>query len=276
MLSNASLDIAFHDMNFIEQCSLVPFLSHTIKKNDSRKEIDDEYIKMFWVGLMEGDGSIQVNHWRKKSLQYRLIIKLSSLPSNYNMLIKIAKVIGGTVRKSGNFVIWVVDDKKKVQELIKIFDKYPLLSSKKNCQLAFLKKCLIENSMDFYLTNRDSKFEDQKGFINTMEESIENKTFTLPIHFHAWLSGFIDAEGCFSIRQSNNHSFSIGQNDDFYLLILIKQYFNIINKVRNTKANFYLLEIYKKEALKKILSHCTDFPLLGEKAESLKRFQTKL
>lgn len=183
MLSNASLDIAFHDMNFIEQCSLVPFLSHTIKKNDSRKEIDDEYIKMFWVGLMEGDGSIQVNHWRKKSLQYRLIIKLSSLPSNYNMLIKIAKVIGGTVRKSGNFVIWVVDDKKKVQELIKIFDKYPLLSSKKNCQLAFLKKCLIENSMDFYLTNRDSKFEDQKGFINTMEESIENKTFTLPIHF---------------------------------------------------------------------------------------------
>ena len=113
MLSNASLDIAFHDMNFIEQCSMVPFLNHTIKKNDFRKVNDDEYIRMFWVGLMEGDGSIQVNHWRKKSLQYRLIIKLSYLPSNYNMLIKIAKVIGGTVRKSGNFVIWVVDDKKK-------------------------------------------------------------------------------------------------------------------------------------------------------------------
>ena len=29
---------------------------------------------MFWVGLMDGDGSIQVNHWRKLSLQYRLVI----------------------------------------------------------------------------------------------------------------------------------------------------------------------------------------------------------
>jgi len=28
---------------------------------------------------------------------------------------------------------------------------------------------------------------------------------------------FIEAEGCFSIRNSNNHSFSIGQNDDRYL-----------------------------------------------------------
>jgi hypothetical protein len=28
---------------------------------------------MFWVGLMDGDGSIQVNHWRNQSLQYRLV-----------------------------------------------------------------------------------------------------------------------------------------------------------------------------------------------------------
>jgi hypothetical protein len=50
---------------------------------------------------MDGDGSIQVNHWRKKSLQYRLVIKLSNLISNYNMLIKIAKVIGGSVKITG-------------------------------------------------------------------------------------------------------------------------------------------------------------------------------
>jgi len=34
-------------------------------------------------------------------LQYRLIIKLSNITSNYNMLIKIAKVIGGSVRITG-------------------------------------------------------------------------------------------------------------------------------------------------------------------------------
>jgi len=56
---------------------------------------------------MDGDGSIQVNHLRKKSLQYRLILKLSNLESNYNMLIEIAKVIGGTVQivGKGKYVI---------------------------------------------------------------------------------------------------------------------------------------------------------------------------
>jgi hypothetical protein len=33
-----------------------------IEKNEDSKESDDEYIKMFWVGLMDGDGNIQVNH----------------------------------------------------------------------------------------------------------------------------------------------------------------------------------------------------------------------
>jgi hypothetical protein len=33
-----------------------------IEKNDDSKVSEDEYIKMFWVGLMDGDGSFQVNH----------------------------------------------------------------------------------------------------------------------------------------------------------------------------------------------------------------------
>jgi len=50
---------------------------------------------------MDGVGDIQVNHIRLESLQYRLIIKLSNTKSNYNMLVEIAKVIGGTVRNIG-------------------------------------------------------------------------------------------------------------------------------------------------------------------------------
>ena len=87
---------------------------------------------------------------------------------------------------------------------------------------------------------------------------------------------FIEAEGCFSIRKSNNHSFSIGQNDDFYLIEAIQQYFKATNKVRNSKGNFYVLEVYKKEVLLNIITHCTNYPLLGEKLESLKNFSQKL
>lgn len=228
-----------------------------------------EYIKMFWVGLIDGDGSIQVNHWRKQSLQYRLVIKLSNLKSNYNMLIEIAKVIGGTVRVTGKGadVIWVVNKKEEIIEIIKIFDTYPLLTSKKICQLEFLKTCLTETSVEKYLSTRNTKFKEQFAIINA------NIDFKLPTYFKGWLSGFIEAEGCFSIRKSHAHSFSIGQNDDLYLIEAIKQYFEASNKVRNPYDNFYFLEVYKKEVLAKIAGHCTNYPLLGEKLESLKKFK---
>jgi hypothetical protein len=64
------------------------------------------------VGLMDGVGKIQVNHRLNEDedeeyLEYQLIIKLSNLRSNYLMLVKIAKVIGGKViiRNNGLHVI---------------------------------------------------------------------------------------------------------------------------------------------------------------------------
>jgi LAGLIDADG endonuclease len=246
---------------------------------------------MFWVGLMEGDGSIQVNHLRKSSLQYRLVIKLSNLTSNYEMLVKIAKVIGGNVRITGKDtdVIWVVNSKETVQKIIKIFDIYPLLTSKKICQLRFLQECIIRNSVDWYLLNRNYKYNEQLSIINSGmlhsrlyknncengDDLPEKGTLILPNYFCAWFSGFIEAEGCFSIRKSNSHSLSIGHNDDIYLINAIKEYINTTNKVRNPYRNFYFLEVYQKETLRFIINHIKFYPLLGEKAESFKNWEQK-
>jgi hypothetical protein len=278
VLANASLDLALHDTDKIELFKLLAFMLPTMpNKNDSN--ISNDYIKMFWVGLMDGDGSIQVNHWRHQSLQYRLVIKLSNITSNYNMLIKIAKVIGGSVMITGKSkdIIWVINRKEKIQEIIKIFETYPLLTSKKICQLEFLKKCLKHNSVDFYLSNRNSKYINQQTILKSDPFGLDNTALgsVLPFYFKEWLSGFIEAEGCFSIRNKNNHSFSIGQNDDFYLINAIKQCLNVTNLVRNPYRNFYSLEVYKKETLQKIINHFNDYPLLGEKAESLKKFNQK-
>ena len=289
VLANASLDIAFHDTVFIFFIGLIlPSLffmtkfdmsSFSLSSNNDfctnglfDKNNYNEYIKMFWVGLMDGDGSIQVNHWRKQSLQYRLVIKLSNIKSNYNMLIEIAKVVGGTVKIIGKAadVIWVVNKKEEIIEIIKIFDTYPPLTSKKICQLAFLKTCLTGISVETYLLNRDLKYNEQLSIITS------NIKFNIPSYFKGWLSGFIEAEGCFSIRKSNNHSFSIGQNDDIYLIEAIKQYFEVTNKVRNPYGKFYFLEVYKKEVLARIITHCINYPLLGEKLESLKKFKDKV
>jgi hypothetical protein len=149
---------------------------------------NNEYIKMFWVGLMDGDGSIQVNHWRYQSLQYRLVIKLSNIISNYNMLIKIAKVIKGNVRITGKGkeIIWVVNDKETIKEIIKIFEIYPLLTSKKICQLEFLKKCLLKNSINWYLSNRNFKYANQIVIIKSDIFGLERNSFFLPNYFKEW------------------------------------------------------------------------------------------
>lgn len=315
ILANASLDIAFHDTVFFvllyssiivqkyiaiaksykNGLSLYSYympdnsVSSSIGYVFSKQNFNNynEYIKIFWVGLMDGKGSIQVNHIGEQFLQYRLIIELSNIKSNYNMLIKIAKVIGGTVIVSSkkDKVIWVVNNKQKIEEIIKIYDFYPPLTSKKICELAFLKTCLTysdildkkimstENIIDNYFLERSLKYNNQSDIINSKSSALNSK---IPNYFKEWLSGFIEAEGYFSIEKSNNHFFSIGQSKDFYLINTIKQYFKIISKIKNPYGEFYFLQVYNKEVLLKIITHCSRYPLLGEKLESLKKLNKEL
>ena len=218
---------------------------------------------------MDGNGSIQVNHRCMKSLQYRLIIKLSNLQSNYNMLLKIAITIGGSVKivKNKKEVIWVVNKKETILEIINIFTIYPPLTSRLTCQLEFLKSCLLNNSVKNYLDKRNLKYDNQLQVIEQFK--IKN---IVSSYFPSWLSGFIEAEGCFSVRVNKNHSFSIGQNDDNYLIQTIKLFFNLSVLVRNPNKRFFSLETYNKQTLNTIIKHCTHYPLLGYKSQSLDKF----
>lgn len=282
VLANASLDIAFHDTVFIVLVANLKTSSQGMASESGLKSINySEYLKMFWVGLMDGDGSIQVNHWRKQALQYRLIIKLSKLESNEAMLIEIAKVIGGTVRITGKGkdVIWVVNNKQEIEKIVKIFDTYPPLTSRKICQLAFLKTCLTNTSVESYLLSRELKFDKQLDIIKSAAAQLDSDALLNTIYFKGWLSGFIEAEGCFCLRENKNHSFSIGQNDDHYLMAAIKGYFEATNSVSGGASpygKFYSLEIYKREILLKIMAHFTSYPLLGEKLVSLNKFSKKV
>jgi hypothetical protein len=289
MLSNASIDVAFHDKNLINNNlnTSQPLKgsggSPRLRYGDYKwfKEINySNYIKKYWVGLMDGDGSIQVNHWRSKNLQYRLIIKLIYNKPNYNMLLLIKNIIGGNVNivDKNKFVIWVVNNKQDIINIIKIFDIYPLLTTNKQAQLIFLKKNLEYNDINWYFNNRNNKYLDNDNIkLNII--NILNKINTSSYYknyFEVWLSGFIEAEGCFSIRKSNNHSFSIGQNNDYYLIEFIKNYFNITNIIRKINKNkniFYLVEVYRKDILLNIIKYSDNNIYLGYKYISYIKFK---
>jgi hypothetical protein len=64
-----------------------------------------------------------------------------------------------------------------VEDIIKIYDTYPPLTSRKICQLAFLKSCLTETSVETYFLNRNLKYKEQLAIINS------NTNYNIPSYF---------------------------------------------------------------------------------------------
>jgi len=181
------------------------------------------------------------------------------------MLLLIKEYVGGNVKINlkQNTVLWVVNSKKDVLKIINILDKYPLLTSRKQLQYSFLKKCLANTDINNYLNTRDSKYLLQSKII----EGNNNLDIINIPYFNAWLSGFTEAEGCFTIRKNKNYSFSISQKYDIYLIKAIRQHFKINNAVRHIPkyGDFYLVETYSKDTLRYIHQHFIKYPLLGQK-----------
>jgi hypothetical protein len=86
VLANASLDIAFHDKS----------INKEIEKEDITRE-NKEYIEPFFVGLLEGNGTITSNLDSSNNIIVRIVIFLKSNSENINMLNIIMETIGGRV-----------------------------------------------------------------------------------------------------------------------------------------------------------------------------------
>lgn len=247
----------------------------------------------FIVGLLDGDGSIQVNHWKQKYLQYRIMIKLKKTPSNIKMLTEIKNYLKcGFVVTNNHFVIWVVNDKKQIKQLLKFFDKYTFFTFNTKTRYDFFKHIFLHNY------NYKEYLKTKQLFIKYLltergsEGPVMNKITDLD--FDNWLIGFIEAEGCFSIRTNGIKSFSIGQNFGWNIINKIKQKFNIPNiiRVRNLKQNytncpplrgpgkyqinrlFVSIETYNKVCLFKIIDFIQNHPigLKGEKKLQFEKF----
>jgi len=242
----------------------------------------ETYIKQFWVGLIEGDGTITVSCPGPNHVKVRMIISIKNLRENVIMLLLIQQVLGGTVRieRKAQYVTWIAIKKDLIQTLIGIFKQYPLLTTRKQCQLKFAIKCLENGTKDFVVENRNFMYKDQQNMLNYNENN-----FFIPTYFPAWLSGFIEAEANFRFLSDKRRNmqisgrFNIGQNFEHFIIKAIRDYFGgdgkiqvIISKKEFSKkrellgeVKHYYVEMGSRAVKSAIFSHFYKYPLLGHK-----------
>jgi len=199
----------------------------------------------------------------------RMFISLNNTEKNRIMLNLIQKEIGGKVRieRKDQYVTWAIVSRKDIKTALFILDQYPLLTTRKRCQLEFMIKCIKDRSVNFYLQSRDHKYDKQPEMI-----ALLNQNFIRPDYFPAWLSGFIEAEGSFSIYSFKNQTkpkgFTIGSKNDLYILEAIKSYFDSQHKIfkkLKKKMDYYRIDMYGPKIRQNIHNHFLTNPLLGSK-----------
>ena len=253
-------------------------------------DIDYEtYVKQFWVGLLEGDGTITVSCPGPNHVKVRMIISIKNLRDNCIMLLLIQEVLGGTVRieRKAQYVTWIAIKKDLIQNLMDILKQYPLLTTRKQCQLKFATKCIENGTKDFVVENRDFMYKDQPNMIEYNENN-----FILPPYFPAWLSGFLEAEGNFRFLSDKRRNmeitgrFNVGQNFDHFIIKAIRDYFGGDSKIKVIRSNkefskkrellgevlHYYVEMGSRGVKTAIFSHFSKYPLLGHKKVTYSRW----
>jgi len=258
ILANASLDIALHDESFIISYMLIPTL------------IPKDYIEKFFIGLLEGDGIICVDKFRNKA-RVRIMISLKNRPGNVEMLNIISTNICGytKIERKDQYVTWYAGKTENLLSIINLLQKYPLLTSRKICQLNYALLCLKDPTL---ISARDEKYQNQNQIIENNSRNLNPFNIS---YFSAWLSGFIEAEGHFKLIKYEkpgglrSHQLMIGQNNDKYIIELIKLYFNSQHKITQDKviktAIHYRITLGGLKTKLKIYDHFLKNPLLGAK-----------
>jgi len=294
-LSQAALDIALHDRK-LNNNSHKNFTTLTCGKAltygralaqvtpVTRASADPNYIEPFFVGLLEGDGTI-TSDLNPVTVRVRIVISLKNCTENEYMLNLIKTHICGRVfiERNNRYVTWIASNKSDILKVLAVLKKYPLLTARKRAQLSFAKSfwptpgSYTANSVMPNISNfkalRDNKYHNKLNDLKILSLT------RAPLYFSAWLSGFVEAEGNFSLvfnekGQLRKSAFHIGQNDELHILTWIAEYFNSNNKIGKDRAtkggnfNHYRLNLYNAESRRRLFEHFKVYPLLGQKKTS--------
>lgn len=218
------------------------------------------------VGLFEGDGFFSITK-KGKYLTYELGIELSIRDAK--LIYKIKSLLGVgvvSIRKRDDIEMISLRIRNKNHLkifILPIFDKYPMFSNKQYDYLRFknalLSGIIYSNDLPVYSRPIEN--------LNTIE-SILNSDY-----FPAWLVGFIEAEGCFSIYKPNSldnyyvASFDVSQTNGDIIIYAIRKYLSFTVAIYLDKTNNSKLKVTSVRSIENIIKFLDKSPvkLLGYK-----------
>jgi LAGLIDADG endonuclease len=220
----------------------------------------------YLVGLFEGVGFFTVTK-KGKYFQCELGIELSI--KDVQLIYKIKNLLGvgivsfREIKEISMVSLRVRKKEHLINKILPIFDKYPLFSNKQHDYLR-LRKVILSYTV-FYDVISDYI---RPSLPFNSIESIENVPY-----FSAWLVGFIEAKGCFSVYKLDKAddyfvaSFDISQTNGEILILAIRKYLYLTPQPYKDKTNNFKLKVTSVRSIENVTKFLNKTPvkLLGNK-----------
>ena len=257
---------------------------HALKKGKQIRLNKNEYLSLpyqfisFLVGLIDGDGYIQITKTTKGFITMKLVIGLGlddlSTLEHIHSVLKLGKI---TICKDHlNPNCKLIINKTDLQEVV-----FPLL---------------IHHNIFFLTNTRRNQFElamyilknNLKHFKNIPNINDISNTFNLPEtasdylnlkFFRNWVVGFTNAEGSFLIKSNNDGWFQLKQRTHIQLFEAFKLLFDTNRKIGIEMDRFVQFSVSSKNDIQKVIdffSFSGLHPLIGLKSIQYFRWLTNL
>lgn len=243
------------------------------KYYSTHQRLNKEYFKnnKIWfeqwlVGITDGYGTFHIAYQNGK---WNLVYKIALSSYNLRALYYIKKQLCvGSVSKNGTKGQFVIRDRKKLANFIfPIFDKNPLLTSKRFDYLKLKKAYDILEDKNLFKEEKDKYlFEIKKESLPVNYMSDAWSKIKLPfetthdVMTKPWVVGFIEAEGSFYLVSKDKtiilHGFGLTQKLDKIVLEGIRSILHIPTVVRfKSKHNHYILYTTNSKAIENIIKY---------------------
>nr|YP_009463013.1 homing endonuclease [Pleurotus citrinopileatus]AUW35255.1 homing endonuclease [Pleurotus citrinopileatus] len=254
--------------HLISKFSSLKFSTFNINKTSLSE--NKEMFNQWLVGFTDGDGTFSIVRQNNK---WSLTFKIGQSTYNLRILNFIKKQLGvGSLYKEKNnkFAHFRIRDRSTLANVIfPIFDKYPLLTSKKFDYDKFKKAYFILsdkslNSLEkdkiiFKLLSELKSADYVSSAWSLINNKISNFEDASKIMSKSWLIGFTEAEGSFYLVLKSKdrlvHAFEINQKLDEIVLIAIKHILHISTKVNYKKAGYFSLNTTNTRAIENIINY---------------------